>query len=104
LIEQSNGRFVDAHTYLILELPAGDMIVDATWPLSTREKGTVVNEEFVPGEDQEIAAQPLQTWVVPEGRDPQQFRDEILQATFSPQELAFREQYIELLSALLAGS
>ena len=104
LIEQSNGRFVDAHTYLILELPAGDMIVDATWPLSTREKGTVVNEDFVPGEDQEIAAQPLQTWVVPDDRDPKQFRDEILQATFSPQELAFREQYIELLSALIAGS
>jgi hypothetical protein len=104
LIERSNGRFVDAHNYLILELPAGDMIVDATWPLSTRGKGTVVNEEFVLGENQEIAAEPLQTWVVPNDRPPQQFKAEILQANFSSQELAFREEYIELLTGLFADN
>jgi hypothetical protein len=104
LIERSNGRFVDAHNYLILELPAGDMIVDATWPLSTKGKGTVVNEDFVPGENQEIAADPLKTWVVPNDLDPQKFKDEILQATFSAQELAYREEYIELLSELIANN
>ena len=71
-------------------------------PCPPRGKGTVVNEEFVLGEDHEIAARPLQTWVVPDDRHPQQFKDEILQATFSAQELAFREEYIELLSALIA--
>ena len=36
LLEQSNGRLVDVHNYLILELPDGEMIVDATWPLATK--------------------------------------------------------------------
>ena len=49
LLEGSEGRFVDVHNYLILELPAGEMIVDATWPLATKGMGTVVNERFVLG-------------------------------------------------------
>ncbi len=47
LLEQSEGRFVDVHNYLILETPEGEMIVDATWPLATKGMGTVVNERFV---------------------------------------------------------
>jgi len=58
LLEQTEGRFVDVHNYLILELPEGDMIVDATWPLSTKGTGTVVNERFVLGENQKIASKP----------------------------------------------
>ena len=47
LLEQSNGRFVDVHNYLILETPEGEMIVDATLPITTKGMGTVVNERFV---------------------------------------------------------
>src|SRR5512139_2270349 len=66
LLKQSNGRFVDVHNYLILELPGKEMIVDATWPIDTKGSGTVVNERFVLGEDHQIACEPVDTWVVPD--------------------------------------
>ncbi|HSL47072.1 MAG TPA: hypothetical protein VK897_26780 [Anaerolineales bacterium] len=97
LLEQSQGRFVDVHNYLVLELPEKEMIVDATWPLATRGMGTVVNERFVPGEDHRIACKPLKTWVVPEDRNAQEFKDEILKESFTPQELAHREEFIRTL-------
>lgn len=100
LLEQSGGRFVDVHNYLILELPGKEMIVDATWPLATKGMGTVVNERFVPGEDHRIACEPIQTWVVPEGGDSQAFKNDILKASFTPQELAHREEFIKTLGVM----
>ena len=100
LLEQSGGRFVDVHNYLALELPGRQMIVDATWPLSTRGMGTVVNEHFVLGEDQQIACKPVKTWVVPADRDPQEFKDEILKDSFSPEEIAHREEFIKTLGVM----
>jgi len=100
LLEQSNGRFVDAHNYLILELPDGEMIVDATWPIATKGMGTVVNERFVLGENQKIAVEPIQSWEIPADRDPQEFKAEILQESFSPQELQQREEFIRLISEM----
>ena len=100
LLQQSNGRFVDVHNYLVLELPGGEMIVDATWSLDTKGSGTVVNERFVPGEDQQIACEPVKTWVVPEDRNAQDFKDEILNESFSPDELAHREEFIQALGEL----
>ncbi len=46
LLEGTNGRFVDVHNFLILELPGGEMTVDATWPQSTAKYGFPVNESF----------------------------------------------------------
>jgi hypothetical protein len=100
LLKQSNGRFVDVHNYLILELPEKEMIVDATWPISTRGMGTVVNERFVLGEDHQIACKPVKTWVIPDDRDPQEFKDEILKESFSPEELAHREEFIKTLGIM----
>ena len=100
LLEQSNGRFVDVHNYLLLELPDGEMIVDATWPLATKGMGTVVNENFVLWENHQIACDPIKTWVVPEDRDKQEFKDEILKATFTPEELAHRDEFIKALGEL----
>ena len=97
LLRQSNGRFVDVHNYLVLELPGREMVVDATWSLDTKGTGTVVNERFVPGEDQQIACQPVKTWVVPEDRNAQEFKDEILKESFTPEELAHREEFIKAL-------
>ena len=88
LLEQSGGRFVDVHNYLVLELPGKDMIVDATWPLATRGMGTVVNERFVLGVEHQIACEPLHTWIVPDDRDAQEFKTEILNASFTPEEIA----------------
>lgn len=100
LLEQSDGRFVDVHNYLILELPDGEMIVDATWPIATKGMGTVVNERFILGEDQQIACDPIKTWVVPENRDSQEFKNEILKETFTPEELAHREEFIRTLGRI----
>jgi hypothetical protein len=95
LLEQSNGRFVDVHNYLILELPQGEMIVDATWPFATKDMGMVVNEDFVLGENQQIAYKPLKTWVVPEDGDSQEFKNKILKESFTPEELAHRDEVIK---------
>lgn len=100
LLEQSNGRFMDVHNYLVLELPEKAMIVDATWPLATKGMGTVVNERFVLGENHQIACEPLKTWVVPEGGDAQKFKDEILKESFTPEELAHREEFIKTLGVM----
>ncbi len=100
LLKKSNGRFVDVHNYLILELPDGEMIVDATWPISTKGMGTVINEGFVLGENHKIATIPLETWDVPKDRDPQDFKNEILHERFSPEELIHREEFIKTISEL----
>ena len=100
LLEQSNGRFVDVHNYLVLELPEKEMIVDATWPLTTKGMGTVVNERFILGEDHQIACKPVKTWVVPEDGDPQKFKDEILKESFTSEELAHREEFIKTLGIM----
>lgn len=103
LLQQSNGRFVDVHNYLILELPGKEMIVDATWPLNTKGTGTVVNERFVLGEDQQIACEPIKTWVIPDDRNAQDFKDEILKSSFTPEELAHREEFIKTLGEMSKG-
>lgn len=100
LLQQSNGRFVDVHNYLVLELPDKEMIVDATWPLDTKGSGTVVNEHFVLGENQQIACKPLKIWVVPDDRNAQDFKDEILKDSFTPEELAHREEFIKTLGEM----
>jgi hypothetical protein len=100
LLQQSQGRFVDVHNYLILELPGGEMIVDATWPLATKGMGTVVNERFVLGEDQKIACEPIKTWAVPESGDSQEFKNKILKESFTPAELAHREEFIRTLGKM----
>lgn len=100
LLQQSNGRFVDVHNYLVLELPDKEMIVDATWPMATKGMGTVVNEEFVLGEDQKIACDPIQTWVVPEEGDSQEIKNKILKESFTPEELAHRDEFIRTLGKM----
>lgn len=98
LLRQSEGRFVDVHNYLILELPDGEMIVDATWPLSAKGMGTVINERFALGENQKIAVEPLKSWIVPDDRDSQEFKNEILKDSFTPEELAHRDEFVKTLS------
>ena len=62
----------------------------------------IVNETFALGEDQKIAIPPLRMWVVPDGRDPQAFKDELLAEHFTPEELAHRDEFIRTFSQLLA--
>lgn len=92
------GRFVDVHNYLILEHPAGEMIVDATWPLEAASKEMIVNDQFVFGQDQKIASNCLQTYEIPADQDPQTFKQQLLQTHFNSDELVFREAIIHALS------
>ena len=100
ILEQSNGRFVDVHNYLLLDLPQAQMIVDATWPISTDGMGTVVNKRFILGQDQRIACEPIQTWEVPEDQDPQAFKGKILRESFTNEELEHREEFIRTLGSM----
>jgi hypothetical protein len=95
-------RFVDVHNYLVLDSPEGEMVVDATWPVGNGKYGLKVNEEFVLGQDQQIACTPIQSWVVPDDRDPQSFKEQLLLENFTQQELAFRDAFIIALSEWLS--
>ncbi len=95
-------KFVDVHNYLRLNLDEGHMVVDATWPLMSEPFGTVVNKEFVLGQSQQIACEPIQTWIVPEDRDPQEFKDELLRSNFTEDELLHRDKIIRLINQLFA--
>lgn len=100
LYEEANRRFVDVHNYLLVSVPeGGEMVVDATFPLSARKSGMVVNENFVLGEDQQIAAKPLESWVIPPEQDAQDFKDQLLKKYFTLAELEFREVVIAALSS-----
>ncbi|MBC8335438.1 MAG: hypothetical protein ISR59_08200 [Anaerolineales bacterium] len=76
------------------------MIVDATWPISTKGMGTVVNEHFHLGEAQQIATEPLKSWEVPEDRDSQEFKNEILKESFTAEELAHRDEFVNTLGKM----
>lgn len=100
LYESANRRFVDVHNYLLLDFPGGgQMIVDATFPLSSSNSELVVNEHFVMGQDQKLAANPIKSFTIPPGRDPQEFKDELLHKYFTPAELEFREIVIKAISS-----
>jgi hypothetical protein len=100
LYEAANRRFVDVHNYLLVTIPGGSqMKVDATWPLSKRKAGMIVNETFILGQDQQLASTPIENWAIPAGRDPQGFKDELLKSHFSTAELEFREIVIQALGA-----
>jgi hypothetical protein len=99
----AGGRFVDVHNYLVMELPKGEMVVDATWPVGNEKYGLKVNEEFVIGQDQQIACTPIQCWIVPEDGDAQAFKEQLLLEHFTPQELAFRDAFILALSEWLGS-
>jgi hypothetical protein len=98
----SNRRFVDVHNYLLVDLPGykAPMKVDATWPLSAKAAGMIVNEQFIMGEDHQIAAEAIESWTIPAGRDPQEFKDQLLGEHFTPEEIEFRELVIAALAEM----
>ncbi len=102
ILARGAGRIVDVHNYLLLELAEGEMVVDATWPVTYRKYGLVVNEEFILGQNQHSAAPPTQVWEVPPGSDPQAFKDELLRQNFTPHELEVRDEYIRTMGELFA--
>ena len=74
----AEGPVPDVHTYLRVRTPEGWRVVDATWPSSAEHLGMPVNREFVPCGGMRIACDPIETLPVPEGRDPQEFKEELI--------------------------
>jgi hypothetical protein len=95
ILESVDGRFVDVHNYLLLELPEGEMIIDATWPQSAKKYHLPVNETFELGVDQRIACEPIKTWIVPEDEDSQAFKEQLLRENFTQEELIARNAFIQ---------
>ncbi len=102
IVEAAGGRIVDVHNYLVLELPGGDMIVDATLPAAMKSLGFNVNEEFVLGENQQVACTPIGIWEVPDDVDAQEFKDHLLDRLFTKKQLELRDRFIPAFSAALA--
>ena len=93
----------DVHTYLRVNTDEGWTVVDATWPSSAGPLGMMVNREFVPGRDMTIACDPIETLPVPEGMDPQEFKEQVIRE-FCGESSQVRDEFIEGLGRWLGES
>ena len=99
----AGGPVPDVHTYLRVKTADGWMIVDATWPTSAEPLGMKVNGEFSPARDMSIACDPIETLPVPEGMDPQDFKEQVI-AEFCGDSCQVRDEFIEGLGRWLGES
>ena len=84
----------DVHTYIKLETDRGLMVVDATWPSRAAPLGMPVNHCFEAGQDMTIACEPIDTYEVPAGQDPQVFKERLI-AEFCGASSQVRDDFIE---------
>lgn len=105
LAEVTAAPVPDVHNFLqVLGEAAGEeawYAVDATWPLAARSLGLPANEALVPGRHMRLAADIEELFHVPDGDDPQQFKQRLLERHAAGQ-IERRERFIEALSAWLA--
>ena len=99
----ASGSVPDVHTYLRVNTAAGWTVVDATWPFSAGPLGMTVNHAFQPGRDMMVACDPIDTYEVPEGRDPQEFKEHLI-AEFCGESSQIRDEFIEGMSRWLGES
>ena len=97
------GPVPDVHTYLRVKTAQGWMVVDATWPSSAGPLGMTVNGEFKPGRDMAIACDPIETLPVPEGQDPQGFKEQVIRE-FCGASSQVRNDFIEGMGRWLGES
>lgn len=91
----------DVHTYIKLETDRGPMVVDATWPSSAAPLGMPVNRHFEAGRDMTIACDPIDTYQVPAGQDPQAFKERLIEE-FCGASSRVRDDFIEGMSRWLS--
>jgi hypothetical protein len=75
----ARGPVPDVHTYIRLNTEAGWMTVDATWLTKAASLGMTVDSVFESGNDMTLACSPIEAYEVPEGRDPQEFKEELIE-------------------------
>ena len=97
----SQGPVPDCHTPRRLHTEAGWMKVDATWPQSARALGMAVNDRFIPGVDMDVACSPVEVFEVPDGVDPQTFKEELIEVHCGS-DTDRRDHFIEAMSIWLA--
>jgi hypothetical protein len=103
LLEECRAAPVpDVHNFLRVQLePHLDwQSVDATWPLAARELGLPVNEALRPGEDHQLAADPIEVHHVPPEVDALELKQRIIEDVAAGQEQR-RDAFIEALAAWL---
>lgn len=93
----------DVHTYIRLKTDAGWMNVDGTWPSATEPLGMPVNRTFAEGRDMEIACDPVDSFIVPSGDDPQAFKEQLI-AEFCGSSSTIRDEFIEGMSRWLSDA
>lgn len=93
----------DVHTYIRLKTDGGWMNVDATWPSSAGPLGMPVNRTFTEGKDMAIACDPVDSFVVPAGDDPQVFKEQLI-AEFCGSSSTIRDEFIEGMSRWLSDA
>ena len=101
--EVSQGLVPDVHTYVRLHTDAGWMKVDATWPQSARALGMAVNDRFIPGVDMDVACSPVEVFEVPDGVDPQAFKEKLIEVHCGA-DVDRRDRFIEDMSRWLVES
>ena len=99
----AEGPVPDVHTYLQLSTTEGPTLVDATWPSSAASLGMPVNREFLAGAKTTIACDPIDTLPVPEGRDPQDFKEQVIRQ-FCGAQSQLRDDFIEGMGRWLGES
>ena len=99
----AGGPVPDVHTYLRVNTAKGWMVVDATWPSSAGPLRMTVNREFTDGRDMTLACDPIETRPVPEGMDPQEFKEQMIRE-FCGESSAVRDEFIESMGRWLGES
>ena len=99
----SHGPVADVHTFLWVDTERGWTLVDATWPTSAGPLGMPVNRDFCPGENMTLACDPLETYEVPSGQDPQEFKEQLIRE-FCGVGSSARDEFIEGMSRWLGES
>ena len=95
------GSIPDIHTFLRIEIAEEWIDVDATWPLKAGSLGFPVNQDLRPGVNMEIACQPIEILEIPEGMEPQSFKEQLIAAHCHGRQDR-RDRFIEDMSGWLS--